>query len=70
MYIASNIATCWMASLTRFCLRYSAFWINLSALALAAGSFEFWYGAGYRLHERVCIELGADGQWSQRLLYP
>ena len=41
-----------------------------SGLRVVPRSFEFWYGAGYRLHERVCIELGADGQWSQRLLYP
>lgn len=30
---------------------------------------EFWYGASYRLHERVCWEL-ASGQWQSRLLYP
>ncbi|HEY0179275.1 MAG TPA: pyridoxamine 5'-phosphate oxidase [Dokdonella sp.] len=30
---------------------------------------EFWYGAQYRLHERVCYE-AADGAWTKRLLYP
>lgn len=30
---------------------------------------EFWYGARYRLHERVCWERH-DGQWQSRLLYP
>jgi len=30
---------------------------------------EFWYGAQYRLHERVCWERD-DGQWRSRLLYP
>lgn len=30
---------------------------------------EFWYGAQYRLHERVRWER-RDGQWQRRLLYP
>jgi pyridoxamine 5'-phosphate oxidase len=30
---------------------------------------EFWYGAKFRLHERVRYEL-SDGGWSQRQLYP
>ncbi|APZ41819.1 pyridoxamine 5'-phosphate oxidase [Acidihalobacter ferrooxydans] len=30
---------------------------------------EFWYGANFRLHERVCWER-TDGQWNARLLYP
>lgn len=30
---------------------------------------EFWYGARYRLHERVCWER-QDDQWQSRLLYP
>lgn len=30
---------------------------------------EFWYGAKYRLHERVCWEW-CDDQWQSRLLYP
>ena len=33
-------------------------------------SFEFWYGAGYRLHERWCYRHGVDGHWSKRMLYP
>ncbi|KAF1696670.1 pyridoxamine 5'-phosphate oxidase [Pseudoxanthomonas koreensis] len=33
-------------------------------------SFEFWYGAGYRLHERWCYERGTDGRWAKRMLYP
>ena len=41
-----------------------------SGLRVVPRCFEFWYGAGYRLHERVCIARGDDGQWSQRLLYP
>ena len=36
-YMALNIATCSTASLIRFCFRYSAFWISLSALAWALG---------------------------------
>jgi pyridoxamine 5'-phosphate oxidase len=31
---------------------------------------EFWYGANFRLHERQLFERSADGQWSQRMLYP
>lgn len=30
---------------------------------------EFWYGAQYRLHDRVRWEL-RDGQWQRRSLYP
>ena len=33
-------------------------------------SFEFWYGAGYRLHERWCYRQGTEGHWSKRMLYP
>ena len=33
-------------------------------------SFEFWYGAGFRLHERWCYERGGDGVWTKRMLYP
>lgn len=33
-------------------------------------SLEFWYGAGYRLHERWCYERGEGGRWSKRMLYP
>ena len=31
--------------------------------------FEFWYGADFRLHERVEYDR-RDGGWSRRLLYP
>ncbi len=30
---------------------------------------EFWYGREYRLHERICYELG-EGGWQESLLYP
>jgi len=30
---------------------------------------EFWYGATYRLHERVCY-VAHDGAWTKGLLYP
>lgn len=33
-------------------------------------SFEFWYGAGFRLHERWRYERGGDGRWTKRMLYP
>lgn len=33
-------------------------------------SIEFWYGAGFRLHERWLHERGGDGAWSKRMLYP
>lgn len=37
---------------------------------VAPSAFEFWYGAGYRLHERWCYEREGDGRWSKRMLYP
>jgi pyridoxamine 5'-phosphate oxidase len=36
---------------------------------VAPDRIEFWYGASYRLHERVCWEFTAD-HWESRLLYP
>lgn len=36
---------------------------------VAPDRIEFWYGASYRLHERVRWEFTADRWWS-RLLYP
>lgn len=33
-------------------------------------SFEFWYGAKFRLHERWRYERNADGRWSKRMLFP
>ncbi|KRG70170.1 pyridoxamine 5'-phosphate oxidase [Pseudoxanthomonas dokdonensis] len=32
-------------------------------------AFEFWYGAGFRLHERWRYQL-QEGQWSKHRLYP
>ncbi|HET7662973.1 MAG TPA: pyridoxamine 5'-phosphate oxidase [Rhodanobacteraceae bacterium] len=38
-------------------------------LLVAPDKVEFWYGAQFRLHERVCWE--RDGEsWQSRLLYP
>lgn len=31
---------------------------------------EFWYGAGFRLHERLRYKRSAAGDWSKGLLYP
>ena len=31
---------------------------------------EFWYAAGYRLHERCLYERDVAGAWSKRMLYP
>ena len=33
-------------------------------------AIEFWYGAQFRLHERVQHLRQADGSWSERLLFP
>jgi len=33
-------------------------------------SIEFWYGADFRLHERVLYERDARSVWVKRLLYP
>lgn len=33
-------------------------------------TFEFWYGAGFRLHERWSYEQDAAGAWSKRMLFP
>jgi len=41
-----------------------------SGFRLVPEAFEFWYGAGFRLHERQCYERGDDGRWSRRMLYP
>jgi pyridoxamine 5'-phosphate oxidase len=37
---------------------------------VAPARVEFWYGAQYRLHERHLHARGADGAWTQRMLYP
>lgn len=31
---------------------------------------EFWYAAGFRLHERQLYESDCAGSWSKRMLYP
>lgn len=36
---------------------------------LAPDRIEFWYGARYRLHDRIFYEL-CDSVWEKRLLYP
>ena len=41
-----------------------------SGFRVVPASFEFWYGAGFRLHERACYERGSGGRWSKRMLYP
>jgi len=41
-----------------------------SGLRVVPRRIELWYGAQFRLHERWCYEIDADGQWSKRLLYP
>ncbi len=42
------------------------FW---GALRLVPDKVEFWYGAKFRLHERVLYEL-QNNQWNKSLLYP
>lgn len=42
---------------------------NWGGMLVIPDTVEFWYGADYRLHERVCHE--HDGQtWHKRMLYP
>ncbi|MDQ3206565.1 MAG: pyridoxamine 5'-phosphate oxidase [Pseudomonadota bacterium] len=31
---------------------------------------EFWFGAGFRLHERWLYERNLAGEWAKRMLYP
>lgn len=33
-------------------------------------AIEFWYGAGFRLHERWSYERDAAGSWTKRMLFP
>ncbi|MGH8172523.1 MAG: pyridoxamine 5'-phosphate oxidase, partial [Rhodanobacteraceae bacterium] len=42
---------------------------NWGGYRLRPDRIEFWYGATYRLHERVCYAI-RDGIWSKGLLYP
>ena len=37
---------------------------------LAPRAIEFWFGADFRLHERVLYERDRDGAWTRRMLYP
>ncbi len=41
-----------------------------SGFRVVPETFEFWYGAGYRLHERWCYQHEIEGHWSKRMLYP
>lgn len=40
-----------------------------SGFRVVPDMIEFWYGAEYRLHDRLRYEL-VDGEWSKRALYP
>ncbi len=41
-----------------------------SGLRVVPARIEFWYGAQFRLHERWCYEVDAQGQWGKRQLFP
>ncbi len=41
-----------------------------SGFRVVPSSFEFWYGAGFRLHERWYYQHEVEGHWSKRMLYP
>ena len=41
-----------------------------SGYRVVPGAIEFWYARPFRLHERHQHLVGADGRWTQRLLYP
>ena len=41
-----------------------------SGFRVVPSTFEFWHGAGFRLHERWQYQRAADGSWSKRMLYP
>ena len=41
-----------------------------SGYRVVAAAFEFWYGAGSRLHERWRYERDAGGGWAKWMLYP
>lgn len=43
---------------------------NWGGYVLEPDRLEFWYGAGFRLHERVCYQRDDEGRWSRGLLYP
>lgn len=44
--------------------------LRWSGLRVRPEKIEFWYGAGYRLHERWLYESDRAGHWSKRMLYP
>jgi len=39
-------------------------------LRIVPRSIEFWYGAGFRLHERWLYQRDGPGAWSKQMLYP
>ena len=41
-----------------------------SGLRVKPEKIEFWFGAGFRLHERWLYELNRAGDWNKRMLYP
>lgn len=41
-----------------------------SGYRVVPAAFEFWYGAGFRLHERWRYERDAGGGWAKWMLYP
>ncbi|MBD9367445.1 pyridoxamine 5'-phosphate oxidase [Xanthomonas sp. XNM01] len=41
-----------------------------SGYRVVPAAFEFWYGAGFRLHERWRYERDAGGTWVKWMLYP
>lgn len=41
-----------------------------TGLRVVPARIEFWYGADFRLHERVLYEADRAGDWSVRRLYP
>lgn len=41
-----------------------------TGLRVRPDSIEFWYGAGFRLHERQLYERDRAGEWSKRMLFP
>lgn len=41
-----------------------------SGFRVVPSAFEFWFGAGFRLHERWRYDRAGDGGWNKRMLYP
>ena len=44
--------------------------LRWTGLRVRPEKIEFWYGAGFRLHERWFYEVDRAGAWSKRMLYP